>query len=274
MNNKHKATWAVVVLLAAFLGILVWYLVMDRAPVELPAPDTATTTPAAVSSEPVHITENTQYYELDAEYPNSTPLAASAGAQADARAVSRLKTFAEGQLATFKEANDLESITPARAEAEMLVDGRTYAIGMDYTLHEGQKTITYVYQIFENTLGAHPNTTYRTFTFDRATGAELSLGDLFTPGSGYLARLSELTRAALPGIMANMANMSESEVDRDYINSGTEPSAESFQSFAIDGTDLVIIFPPYQVAPYVYGRLDVEIPLSDLNGLLKEHFRP
>ena len=275
MNNKHKAMWAVVALFVIFLGIFLWYMVFRPAPITqvVPIDTIATTTPVVVSSEPVQITENSEYYELDATYPSATPLAASAGAAADAAAVARLRGFAQESLVSFKKNNDLTNITPARIESEMLTDGRMYAIGLEYKLHEGPKTITYVYQIYENTLGAHPNANYRTFTFDRATGAELSLGDLFTPGSNYLSRISERTRTALPGIMAKIAGISASEVDREYINTGTEPKAESFQSFAIDGSNLIVIFPPYQVAPYVYGRIDVTIPLSELNSLLKEQYR-
>lgn len=277
MNNKHLAVWGVVALLVVFLGIFMWYLLGGRAPESVVPPaditDGQATSTTPFASEPISIVENTQYYELEGSYPNATPLVVTAGSEANAAAVARLQSFVRDSLADFKSNNNLVNITPQRIETEMLVDGRVYATGLEYKLHEGPKTVTYVYQIYENTLGAHPNTYYRTFTFDRATGAELSLADLFTPGSNYLLQLSERTRAALPGIMAKMAEMSESEVDMAYIFDGTKTEAASFQSFAIDGSNLIIIFPPYQVAPYVYGRIDVSIPLSSLSGILKEQYR-
>jgi hypothetical protein len=278
MNSKHHAVWAVVVLLVVFLGILMWYLLGGRAPESVVPPadttDGQATSTTPFASEPISIVENTQYYELEGSYPNTTPLTLTAGTEANAAAVARLQGFVRENLATFKANNDLANMTPDRIETEMLIDGRVYATDLEYKLHEGPKTITYVYQIYENTLGAHPNTYYRTFTFDRATGAELSLADLFTPGSSYLMQLSERTRAALPGIMAKMAELTESDVDMAYIFDGTKAEAASFQSFAIDGSNLIVIFPPYQVAPYVYGRIDVSIHLPSLSGILKEQYRP
>jgi hypothetical protein len=145
---------------------------------------------------------------------------------------------------------------------------------MEYEIHESPKTVSYVYSLYQDTMGAHPNTYYRTFTFDKETGNDIELGDLFTPGAAYLDRLSEITRADLPKIMAKMAEMTLDEVDHDYINSGTMPIADSFGNFAIDGANLLMIFPPYQVGPYVYGTITDPIPLSSLSNILAPKYRP
>ncbi len=51
------------------------------------------------------------------------------------------------------------------------------------------------------------------------------------------------------------------------LNSGTTAKVENFQDWYIDGTSLVIIFPPYQVAAYAAGEQTVTIPFSQLTAL-------
>jgi len=273
MNNKRRALWAVGGLIIVFLGLVVWYMWTHPAPSALAPGGTATTTPSAFIDKPLHIVDNGQFYEIDVMYPSATPLSESAGAEADAAAVSSMKTFAEQQIEAFKENNGLANMTSA--EFVELTFGRDakYAMTMEYKTYEGPKTVSYVYSLYHDTLGAHPNTYYRTFTFDKASGEGIHLDDLFAPGAPYLERLSERTRADLPNIMARMAEITPAEVDSDYINSGTMPISDSFGNFAVDGSNLLMIFPPYQVGPYVYGTIIDPIPLSSLNSILAPEYR-
>lgn len=272
MNNKHKAVWAAGALIIVFLALVLWYMATHPAPTVV-APGTGTSTPAVVG-EPVHVIDEGPYYEIDATYPSATPLGASAGLTADEQAVMLMRAFAVNSVSSFKENVDVESLTPQERRLFGLDDGRKYAMDITYTLYESPETITYVYLIYQDTLGAHPNTYYRTFTFDRATGENLHMEDLFVPGAPYLERLSQRTRADLPAIMAAKGDISADQVDRDYINSGTLPIADAFGNFAIEGDALIVIFPPYQVGPYVYGRVDVPIPLADLRDILALQYRP
>ncbi|HEY4489443.1 MAG TPA: DUF3298 domain-containing protein [Candidatus Paceibacterota bacterium] len=267
MNNKHRALWAVGGLLVIFLALLIWYMATHPATRVVAPGDIATTTPLFVD-EPQHIVDNGPYHEIDVAYPGTTPLKSSAGAEADAAAVFAMRNFSQNTVNAFKESAEMDM--PGLGE---FARGRKYTMGVEYKLFESPETVSYVYQIYQDTLGAHPNTYYRTFLFDRASGEVLHLEDLFVPGAPYLERLSERTRAELPVIMARMAQMSPSEVDMDYVNSGTMPIGDSFGNFKIDGTNLVMIFPPYQVGPYVYGTIEVPIPLSSLGDILRSEYR-
>lgn len=267
MNNKHQALWAVGALLAIFVALLIWYMWTHPAP-QVTYPDsTATTTPLTVVGEPLHIIDNGQYHEIDATYPSATPLYNSAGAEADREAVTLMRTFAQNSVTTFKESANMDM--PGMDFAQ----GRKYTMDIDYKLYESPKTISYVYVIYQDTLGAHPNGYYRTFTFDRTSGEALHLEDLFAPGVPYLERLSERTRADLPLIMARMSGQSPTDIDKEYIDSGTLPISDSFNNFAINGTNLVMIFPPYQVGPYVFGTLEVPIPLSSMSSILNSKYK-
>lgn len=274
MNNKQKALLATGVLIVVFLGLVTWYMWTHPAPHALAPGGTATTTPSTFVDSPLHIVDNGRFYEIDVTYPSATPLSISAGAEADAAAVGAMKTFAEQQVLGFKENNGLIGITAE--EFAQMTFGRDakYAMTMEYQIYEGSKTVSYVYVMYQDTLGAHPNTYYRTFTFDKESGEGIHLDELFAQGSPYLERLSERTRADLPNIMAKMAQITPAEVDKDYINSGTMPIADSFGNFAIQDSNLLMIFPPYQVGPYVYGTIIDPIPLSAMNTVLNPKYRP
>lgn len=272
MNNKHRALLAIAALIVVFLGLLFWYRIAHRAPGSGVPSQTATTTPET-PARTLHLTDSSPYYDIDTAYPSSTPLRASAGAKADLAAVRAMRGFEQNTIEAFKENNGLTNMTAE--EFAQMTFGRDakYAMTIEYKVYESPKTVSYVYSIYQDTLGAHPNTYYRTFTFDRATGNEVGLEDLFASGAPYLERLSARTRADLPAIMARMAEITPAEVDHDYINSGTLPEADAFQNFAIDGDTLLVIFPPYQVGPYVYGTIIDPVPFSTLSDILNPRYR-
>jgi hypothetical protein len=126
--------------------------------------------------------------------------------------------------------------------------------------------VSYIYQIDSYTLGAHGNTTFRTFTFDLVNGKELSLADVFVPNSSYAEKLSTLSRAMLPSLVGEYLN-------KEMLADGTTAERANFEAFFLDGTSLVIIFPPYAVAPYAAGPQTLAIPLAQLQDILKPEYQ-
>jgi hypothetical protein len=98
--------------------------------------------------------------------------------------------------------------------------------------------------------------------FDLSTGEGRILRDVFQAESAFLETISQLSRNAL------IASLGES-ADTGMIDQGTTPYEDNFQAWYLDGDAFVILFPPYQVAPYSAGRQKVEIPLSELASVLK-----
>ncbi len=276
LRHKHWAVIFVGILIAAFVAVAAWYAFGTRTAVApstetgTSTPGTATTTPAA-TAEPAHITEHAQYYDIDLAYPAATPLA-SVSAAADARAVAAMKGEMQTIATQFKQNGDFANLTPEDVKL-MRLDERKEALSAEYKMHASANTVSYVFQVYEDTLGAHPNTYFRTFTFDTATGAELSLADIFAAGAPYLQALSEIARAKLPPIVAQHAQVSVSEVDTDYIADGTTPATESFQTWYIDTDTLTIVFPPYQVGPYALGTIELPLPLSSLPSVKSGYSR-
>lgn len=247
-----------------------WYL-LARPTVSGPQ-GAATSTPSIAQK--LQISEEGTYFEAEANYPSSAGLSASAGAEADQRAVTLMKTFAETQVASFKSENKLEGLT--EEDAAMIpglgVD-RFYALKSDYEMRTSPVSISYVYMIYADTLGAHPNAYFRTFTFDRDTGVALEIADLFVPGTPFLKILSDKSRVSLSAQIAEASGVSEAELDRTMLDAGTTAVLTNFQTFYLDGSELVIVFPPYQVGPWAIGTQEVRIPRTELSSVLKAKYK-
>ncbi len=107
------------------------------------------------------------------------------------------------------------------------------------------------------------------YIFDRVSGAELAIPDLFVDDS-YLNRLAELSRAAL----AERISKDELASDLGWIEDGTAPAAQNFDNilFREDGTFLVR-FDKYQVAAGVEGVVEIPLAVDAIADLLKPEIR-
>jgi hypothetical protein len=96
---------------------------------------------------------------------------------------------------------------------------------------------------------AHPNTYTLVINLDsRNPPAFLSLSQLFVQQSDYLDLLSTYCADNLRA--------------RDALQfpDGAAPNPENFANWLFDSQGLVIIFDPYQVAPYALGMQEVLVP--------------
>lgn len=263
--QKQKALIGAVLLGIIVIGLLLWYMATHEPKVVTPVGETPTT---PGTYEKKTLTDNGQYYDAQASYPAQTPLLATAGAEADQAAVYLMKSFAETQIEAFKERSGFDAFTAEDITMMGLDQGRKYSLDIDFETSTSPSTVTFVYTIYEDTLGAHPNGYFRTFTFNTKTGAGVHLDDLFQ--GPYLERLSEIARAKLA---VSIAKASGGEANIEYIESGTLPIADSFQNFALKDDTFVLIFPPYQVGPYALGVQMVEIPMSELGDILTAEYK-
>lgn len=266
MDLKHKH-WALIFLgiLIAILAVIIAWNIFGTSRTEVSNVPTASTTPqAATSTAPAseaHITEHATYYDIDLAYPSSTPLA-SVSAEANANAVAVMRAAMQSTADQFKKDGNFANLTPKDVQM-MRLDQQKESLGAQYKTYTGDHTVSYVFTIFEDTHGAHPNTFYQTFTFDTHTGTQLSLTDVLPSGS-TLTTLSDIAKAQLPAIIASHEQVPAADVDMDYLATGSAPKPENYQDWYIDGAKLVIVFPPYQVGPYALGTVELPIPLSSL----------
>lgn len=135
--------------------------------------------------------------------------------------------------------------------------------------------------------GAHPKPLLATFTEHVPSGKLVALGDLFTDSGAALKTLSAEARRRLEAdfdarlvqqIPDAKARAEQIKASRDWIEKGTEPSAENFANFLVDGVDgkaigLTLMFPAYQVASYADGPQQIAVPAKVFYAQLKPEYR-
>lgn len=242
------------------------------------SPGQGGTSPAAAASTsgPNGVHVRTKAYAIDITYPPLSP-------QADG--LTRLLH----QRAAAVRGDFMKAVADAgRAPVE---DGHTRRLILEFEVASRTPGFLSVREKgLMDTGGAHPTPLIDTYVFDLRAGKRVMLDDLFTDPSGMRATLAAYARKALyaqlldkvpggdktsPKVRAQwQANM------RGMIDPGTEPTAKHFRRFLIGGggldrpLHLTLVFPPYQVAPYVYGVQTVDVPLKVFAGGLKPAYRP
>lgn len=205
--------------------------------------------------------ENAKYYDIVANYATSTQLQVGADA-----ATKLMKSFVSGTIAQFKSDGNFDNLTDQDIRMMGFDQGRKENLRIVYMIASTPRTVSYIFTVYEDTLGAHENMFFRTFTFDTKTGVPLALADVCTPGSPYLNTLSSISRAKLPSVIGDGA-------DANFIKNGTMPEDKNFENFFFDNRDFVVLFPPYQVGPYAAGPQTLRIPISELADILKPEYR-
>ncbi len=116
----------------------------------------------------------------------------------------------------------------------------------------------------KNTGGAHSNTFFHTWTYDASTGEIFKFQDLFQTEHNPLWKIYPIVKAQLLAIEIS---------DEAWIERGSgDVNFENYRNFVIDGTDLVLLFEPYQVAAYAAGPQEIRIPLDEINVILRPPF--
>jgi hypothetical protein len=254
---KKKSLIVLGVLVIVTLGV--WYSTTHKAHL---APTSSIAGATLRTDGDFEYKKDTKFWAFDAVYPSRTPLSR----EADVRARTTMENWIVERTAEFEKNNN--DLLDAEEQKRLEADGRTYATGISYKTYVSSSYISYVYQIYEDTGGAHPNAYYVTFTFNKE-GKKVELADLFTPGARYLDALSAASFADIQKQVTARFGDAPNEDQIDWIRNGTSPSPEVFQAFYIDGVNLVIIFPPYQVAAYAAGVFETRIPLASLSQILR-----
>jgi hypothetical protein len=256
MNKVPLYILGIGVLVGTIGGLVYWY--KTNAPTPEQTPQTTLIPDAKDESETVK--DTSQYMKIEARVPSVSPLATTAGAEASNKAVALMRTDIEAQVAEFKK-QDISWLTERPA-------GEGYPLEFDanYSITENKHFISYEFQVYQFTGGAHGGTNEETYTFDKKTGVRLALSDLFSAHAPYLERLSAYTKERLLATLGDYK-------DEEWVTEGTAPTANNFQDFIVDGDSLTIIFGQYQVGPYVLGMPEIQIPLSTLSDILKPEYR-
>lgn len=218
----------------------------------------------------------TRHYRIRIDLPT---LPAAARPLADA-----LRTTADDAKREFLQA------LPDAEQAPEFAD-RQFELILDFKATGQTAAFTSVRETgMQDTGGAHPIPVEAAFVFDRKAGKLITLDDLFANPDAARKALAnyahdtllkkfmadapkpgEGTPAALREWKSNMTQM---------LNDGTRPTTVNYSVFVVQAgatpaaasPGLTLVFPPYQVAPYVFGTQTVDVPASVFTQFLKPEY--
>jgi len=208
------------------------------------------------------INEETEKYEINIKYPEfiwDQKKDISAGqqkAEKDLNALiiksinSTISLFKD-EIADYEESEDVKC---------------SLYINYSPVFNHGKKIISIKFTVSTYTGGAHPNSYTDVINYDLVNNKKIELKDLFQPESNYLSELSEVSKKYITNSFVWRGDV---EPDSAWINTGSEAKEESFLSFNIKATGLVLTFDPYQVAPYAAGAIEITIPYAALKSIMR-----
>ncbi|MBS1694555.1 MAG: DUF3298 domain-containing protein [Actinobacteria bacterium] len=119
-------------------------------------------------------------------------------------------------------------------------------------------TRSVVFEVYQNVGGAHPQTWYKAFNHDLATGAPITFDTLFRPGTDALDVIFPIVQSELQkqtGIANPLAP-----------GDGTDPA--HYQNFAVTDDAVIFFFGQGEVLPSAAGATQASVPRAALAPLL------
>ncbi|MDA8562109.1 RsiV family protein [Gammaproteobacteria bacterium] len=211
-----------------------------------------------VSPKKIHEKNRQMYYTIDAIYPqiNGKGLTES-GKQFN----NKVKEIINNEITHFK--NSVQLDIPHIKTLPKEVRQNNFKIDYDIDVIHELSLVSIRFTIQGMQAGrAHPHRAHKVINYDLINNKELALKDLFKSNSQYLYALSKFSNTELNKII--------SEKDKWMINDGTKPYAKNFKNWNIEKGSILLTFEEYQVAPYIYGPQEIEIPYKNLKNLLSQ----
>lgn len=208
--------------------------------------------------------EETDFLFIQVNYPDGTPLEERTGWRAETRAQKAIEDLLEEYIDSFKSLAE-EGLTDEE-QARLLENKRKYSLNIMYRPYSSGSFVSYEFDIYTDTGGAHPNTFFESLVLD-LEGGRVLLRDLFRPGTPYLERISAAATAQVEQQLTERAGAGATTT---ISASGLAPEDENFENFVVDSDRLRIFIPPYQVAAYAAGSFEIQITLHELRDILRE----
>lgn len=240
-----KQTLIALALLAA--GVVVFGFLASRSQ---PAALAPVVQDVAASS----LSEESQYMSITVNYPS---------------APQNIRTEIEQKMgervAEFKANANIEGLTPEDIAIQGLGGDRRYTLDAEYKEYAAPGYRSYAYTLYEDTLGAHPNSYFITFVFDTESTV-VTLPALLAPDPNRtkILAISQEAQRQVTAQLIERLGVPADEASNSYFGEGLSADEENFKSFVIDGDDVVFLIPPYQAAAYAAGSFEIRIPLASL----------
>lgn len=196
------------------------------------------------------------HYTIDMKYPQISGKELSVSAQKFNQQVTDL---VNQEIVRFKKFVKEDTVHMQTLPEDM----KHNTLSVDYdidVIHSSKQPIISVRLAIEGMQAgrAHPYHSYRTLNFDLGTGKVLALNDIFKPKTNYLKIFAKYSNQKLNNTLK----------DKFMISNGTAPDIKNYKTWNIEPDGILITFDEYQVAPYVDGAQEVEIPFSELKNVI------
>jgi hypothetical protein len=229
MNIFTKIAIGLVLLAAAYFGYV--YFTGDETP--LPAGDSAAQVSQQVEVTKETISESSDEYTINIEYPQF--------------GIPTADVYIEEAMRESADA----IIAQAATDTPVAQGFRKYELfGTTQSTYVGEDLVSARVVLSQDFGGAHPLPIVTTYNFYRSTGALITLEDVL----GMIGKtLDQVAGESLVQLNAQLgADIIAPE--------GASADAANYQTFVIDGSSVTFIFQPYQVAPYAAGAPEVPFP--------------
>lgn len=146
-------------------------------------------------------------------------------------------------------------------EFEKIGDNK-FTLSINFDSYEYEEYISYVFHIFVDLQGAHPNTYIWTISYDIKSKELIDINTLVRKNKDILNILSGY---AYEELKQNSSIKEDNTLD--MLVDGTKPVSDNFSKFAFTKEGLKVFFQRYDVAPYYLGEFEVTVPYDKLNIL-------
>ncbi|HSM69973.1 MAG TPA: DUF3298 domain-containing protein [Anaerolineales bacterium] len=163
----------------------------------------------------------------------------------------KLDELVQKEIAVFRD--EFSNAPPIDVSADSFLEV-TYTLVSQYN---DIWSLKFFYNFYYNG-AAHPGDFSQTLNYDLGEGRELSLEDLFMPGSNYLETISNFC----------ITELRKQPYSDSFTTEGADPRLENYRNWNITPDGLMITFDTYQVAPGAAGPQIILVPYEQLTEMI------
>jgi len=191
-----------------------------------------------------NVSEENEGYEIEIYYPYTTD--------------ANLNAYINAKLELYK-----KDIKFQANNYENEVQEGKYKLNISFNVTKSSDTnyISFIFYVTQDIKYLHPNETIFVINYDKKNKRIIMLEDIEVMYPNLYYNLSEYTYKEL---------LKNEEIKKmgalEMLEMGTKANKYNFMDIAFKDNNLLVIFEKYQVAPYVLGRFEVEVPLEYLKN--------
>jgi hypothetical protein len=203
------------------------------------------------------------YFELDYQIVKSGKARSEINQAIQDSLLKSVNIWDNRKASDFKEAA-ANFIAEYESSLSQTTNGANWYLETDAKINSNRKNVL-SYRVTQSmyTGGAHPNSYVVYYNFDKASGKQISLTDIF--GSNFDAKLNKVIDADF----RKMKDLSATDNLQDKAGLFENKITYS-KNFAIEKKGVRFYYNSYDIAAYVYGPTDLFVPWKDLADILPD----